>query len=91
MLALYNATPGTEPFAELRPNDVLELQGYKFNRLRAVGSDFLVLDPSEWGRGMNILTEWVRNAGRGCVFQGFKTLLFQVPSLIALSCRPLSA
>jgi hypothetical protein len=56
----YNATPGTEPHANILPNDILELRGCKFDRIRVVGRTYPILDLDDWKSGSAILSNWVK-------------------------------
>jgi hypothetical protein len=55
---LYNASPVKEPHAVLLPNDILELQGYKVDRIYAVGREYPILSTTSWDTQMAILSEW---------------------------------
>lgn len=56
---IYNATPGTTSQVTVLPNDVLELQGYRFDSLVAVGKELPVYNPDDWEAGLVILKEWI--------------------------------
>ncbi|KAH8646905.1 heterokaryon incompatibility protein-domain-containing protein [Xylariales sp. PMI_506] len=56
---LYNVTPGTEPVAHLLPDDILEVQGYQSDRIKAIGCEFPVLNVSDWRKGLRVLQKWI--------------------------------
>jgi Heterokaryon incompatibility protein (HET) len=57
---LWDATPGTECSANLLlDDDILELQGYKVDRIRAVTSTtFPALTAEDWKPGFAVLSDW---------------------------------
>ncbi len=56
--ALYDVAPGTAPAVRLL-DDVLELQGCRWDRIAAVGGDaFPVLEPADWMDALRRLRDW---------------------------------
>lgn len=57
---LYDATPSTNPYANLLPNNILELRGYRLDHILASGNEYPGTSTSSLADCITVLIQWVQ-------------------------------